>query len=46
MHLRDGLLRSNGLVDAPLMRPIARLGGSEYATIGEVFEMERPTTDR
>jgi flavin reductase (DIM6/NTAB) family NADH-FMN oxidoreductase RutF len=42
VHLRDGLLRPNGLVDAQLLRPIARLGGSEYTTIGEVFKMERP----
>jgi flavin reductase (DIM6/NTAB) family NADH-FMN oxidoreductase RutF len=41
-HIRDGLLRPNGLVDATLVRPIARLGGDEYARFGEVFEMKRP----
>jgi flavin reductase (DIM6/NTAB) family NADH-FMN oxidoreductase RutF len=41
-HLREGLLRPNGLVDATKSRPIARLGGDEYATIGRVFEMKRP----
>ena len=41
-HLRDGLLRDNGLVDATLLRPVARLGGDEYATIGRVFELKRP----
>jgi flavin reductase (DIM6/NTAB) family NADH-FMN oxidoreductase RutF len=42
LHIRDGLLRSNGLIDAEAWRPIARLGGSEYTTLGQVFEMERP----
>lgn len=41
-HLREGLLRANGLVDADLLRPVARLGGDEYATLGTVFEMQRP----
>lgn len=36
------LLRPNGLVDAPRLRPVARLSGDEYATIGRVFEMKRP----
>lgn len=43
LHVRADLLRSNGLADASLMRPIARLGGDEYATIGRVFTMIRPT---
>jgi flavin reductase (DIM6/NTAB) family NADH-FMN oxidoreductase RutF len=41
-HVREGLLRPNGLVDAQLMRPLARLGGDEFATIGRVFELLRP----
>lgn len=41
-HLREGLLRPNGLVDANLLKPVARLGGNEYATLGEVFAMLRP----
>jgi flavin reductase (DIM6/NTAB) family NADH-FMN oxidoreductase RutF len=41
-HIREDLLRSNGLVDVTLVRPIARLGGDEYATIGRVFSMARP----
>jgi flavin reductase (DIM6/NTAB) family NADH-FMN oxidoreductase RutF len=44
-HLRDGLLRPNGLVDAELLRPLARLGGDEYATIGGVFELTRPRVE-
>ena len=42
-HIREGLLRPNGLIDASLLKPVARLGGDEYATIGRVFEMKRPT---
>jgi flavin reductase (DIM6/NTAB) family NADH-FMN oxidoreductase RutF len=41
-HIQDGLLRPSGLVDANLLRPIARLGGDEYITIGRVFSMVRP----
>jgi flavin reductase (DIM6/NTAB) family NADH-FMN oxidoreductase RutF len=42
-HLADGLLRPSGLVDADMLRPLARLGGDEYASLGPVFEMKRPT---
>jgi flavin reductase (DIM6/NTAB) family NADH-FMN oxidoreductase RutF len=41
-HIRAGLLRSNGMIDASALKPVARLGGDEYATIGRVFEMKRP----
>lgn len=41
-HIREGLLRENGLVDAALMRPIGRLGGEEYAELGAIFTMTRP----
>jgi len=41
-HVRDGLLRPNGLVDGQLLRPVSRLGGGEYAGLGEVFELARP----
>jgi flavin reductase (DIM6/NTAB) family NADH-FMN oxidoreductase RutF len=41
-HIREGLLRPEGLVDGEKMRPIARLGGPEYVTFGEVFKMNRP----
>ena len=42
-HLREGLMRANGMVDANLLRPVARLSGSEYAVLGQVFELVRPT---
>lgn len=41
-HLREGVLRPNGLVDPLLSKPVARLGDTEYATIGRVFTMNRP----
>lgn len=41
-HLREGLLRPDGLVDARLLDPLARLGGDEYAHLTDIFEMKRP----
>ena len=41
-YVREGLIRPNGLVDAMLMKPLARLGGDEYGTIGSVLEIKRP----
>jgi flavin reductase (DIM6/NTAB) family NADH-FMN oxidoreductase RutF len=41
-HIRSDLLRPNGTVDALRLRPLARLSGDEYATLGRVFEMKRP----
>ncbi len=42
VHLGRELMRPNGQADAGLLRPLARLGGSEYAVLTPVFEMERP----
>ena len=41
-HIRSDLLRPNGQIDALRLRPVARLSGDEYATLGHVFEMKRP----
>lgn len=41
-HIRSDLLRPNGAVDAARLKPVGRLSGDEYATIGHVFEMKRP----
>lgn len=41
-HIRAGLLRPNGQIDATRLKPVARLSGDEYATLGRVFEMQRP----
>lgn len=42
-HLRGDVYR-NGRVDSTLLRPISRLGGPNYAGLGEVFE--RPMLQR
>lgn len=42
-HLRDELLAPDGLVDARALRPVARLGREEWATLGEIFSLARPT---
>jgi flavin reductase (DIM6/NTAB) family NADH-FMN oxidoreductase RutF len=41
-HIREGLQRPNGAIDATLLKPVGRLSGDEYATLGRVFEMKRP----
>lgn len=46
IHVRAGLVRPNGLVDALRLRPLARLGGDEFATLGRVFELPRPQGER
>ena len=42
-HVREDLLRPNGLVNTVEMKPIARLGGPvEYTKIGELFCLKEP----
>ncbi|WP_307323732.1 flavin reductase family protein [Evansella vedderi] len=41
-HVAENVIGTDGKVDSSLLRPIARLGGKEYAKQGEVFELERP----
>lgn len=39
-HVREDLLRDNGLVDTVRMKPVTRLGGSvEYSRIGELIHL-------
>lgn len=46
-HVREDLLRPNGLVDTIKMKPITRLGGPvEYAKIGERFHLEIPDVEQ
>lgn len=42
-HLRDGLAVDNK-VDAGQLRPVARLGGPNYATLGEIIGMTPQNT--
>jgi len=44
-HVREDVLR-DGRIDVRELRPLARLGGSEYAKVGEVFSMARPVVSR
>jgi flavin reductase (DIM6/NTAB) family NADH-FMN oxidoreductase RutF len=42
-HIREDLLRPNGLVNTIEMKPIARLGGPvEYTKIGELIHLKEP----
>jgi flavin reductase (DIM6/NTAB) family NADH-FMN oxidoreductase RutF len=44
IHLDEHLLR-DGRVDPERLRPVGRLAGSQYAHMGEVFSLKRPTYD-
>lgn len=44
-HIREDLLRKDGSIDATRLQPVARLGGAEYTTLGNVFSLERPKID-
>ena len=41
IHIDDRFIH-DGRVDTAAMRPIARLGYSEYATVTEAWRMRRP----
>lgn len=41
IHVADDVL-VDGLVDIHRLRPIGRLGGSQYCRVRDVFEMDRP----
>jgi flavin reductase (DIM6/NTAB) family NADH-FMN oxidoreductase RutF len=41
IHIDDAIL-VDGLVDYRRMQPIARLGYHDYASLGEIFAMQRP----
>jgi flavin reductase (DIM6/NTAB) family NADH-FMN oxidoreductase RutF len=42
LHVRADLLGADGRIDPERLRPIARLGGDGYTTLGRVFQMKRP----
>lgn len=41
IHVADDVL-ADGLVDVHRLRPVGRLGGSQYCRVRDVFEMSRP----
>ncbi len=42
MHIRDDILDADGHVDARKFDPLARLGGEQYARLGEILRFPRP----
>ncbi len=44
LHVQDACLDAEGRFDTVRARPATRLGGTQYATIGEVIEMAAPFT--
>jgi flavin reductase (DIM6/NTAB) family NADH-FMN oxidoreductase RutF len=44
VHIDDAVI-SNGLVDVLKMRPIARLGYKDYASVDAIFQMEKRTPE-
>lgn len=42
MHIRDELFNEQGRVDIHRLQPIGRLGGLEYCSVRDIFEMQRP----
>ena len=43
-HVAEEVL-TDGRIDPAKLRPVARLGGSDYGTLGDVFSMARPAFD-
>ena len=41
-HVAERVLGSDGAIDARALDPLARLGGSDYAGLGEIFALPRP----
>jgi len=42
IHVRDEVIRPDGKLDIPAIRPLARMGYYDYAVISETFEMRIP----
>lgn len=40
-HVDDDLYK-DGFVQSKKLKPVARLGGKQYATLGKIFELDRP----
>lgn len=41
-HLDEALMTPDGLVDPRALNPVARLGGLDYAALGDIFSLVRP----
>lgn len=42
VHLQDEFVTARGHFDTARARPLTRLGGSQYASVGEIIELQRP----
>ena len=42
-HIDDALLRADGSLDPRALDPISRLGGLDYAALGDIFSLVRPS---
>ena len=42
IHVKDEVIRPDGKLDIPLIRPLARLGYYDYTSVTETFEMRIP----
>lgn len=42
IHVKDEVIKADGKIDIPLIRPLARLGYYEYTSVTETFEMRIP----
>ncbi|MBA3822465.1 MAG: flavin reductase family protein [Ktedonobacterales bacterium] len=41
-HIREDIFREDGAIDPLKLRPLGRLGGDNYGTLGEVIQLARP----
>lgn len=41
-HINESILKENFHIDLDTYRPVARLAGSNYAKLGEIFSLKRP----
>ena len=46
LHIRDGYLDDDGRFDTVRARPMTRLGGTQYASVGQIVDMSAPFTRR
>jgi flavin reductase (DIM6/NTAB) family NADH-FMN oxidoreductase RutF len=42
IHVKDEVIRPDGKLDIPLIRPLARLGYHDHTTVTKTFEMRIP----
>ena len=41
IHIDDSILSENNRINLDIYKPIARLAGSNYSTLGEMFSIKR-----